>query len=368
MFHPVINILLQYPTSLALIGSAIPLLLLVGSFITIIILAIIYYMLDKKIAKKGPSYTNPYDEPYRDENLALISSYYRMSTQQKVDELNKDLEPFGFAYYEPDDLFYSNMECWQRNCGYCRLYDEACAPLSMVIDSDPIYFEYDNRRWLIEIWKGQYGLNTGCEIGVYQTTSPNLDIPGIFNGTFYECVNNDELLQLGFTLIKKNKVIMARRAKHWWLTGFKLGEFSQPEDLIMNCEITLKDQAMLDAFIGGLQEAGYNTNEYSVKKLTVRIVFNKPHTNQPVTRNELIDSIMQTNNRNNCEAYQQITKKYGNTLDKINIVKLESPKLYRKITNVANTTDMFKSFATIKEYSTVSILEEDNNDDVPLDE
>jgi hypothetical protein len=368
MFHPVINILFQYPVYLALIGSVIPLILLFGSFITIIILFIIYNYLDKKITKKGPTYTNPYDEPYRDENLALLSSYYRMSIGQKVDELNKDLEPFGFAYYEPDDLFYSNMECWQRNCGYCRLYDEACAPLSMVIDSDPIYFEYDNRRWLIEMWKGQYGLNTGCEIGVYSTSAPNLDIPGIFNGTLYECVKNDELLLLGFTLIKNNKVIMARRAKHWWLTGFKLGEFTEPEDLIMNCEITLKDQDMLNAFLGGLQEAGYNTNEYSVKKLTVSIVFNKPHTSQPVTRNELIDSIMQTNNRNNCEAYEQITKKYGNTLDKINIVKLESPKLYRKITNVANTTDMFKSFATIKEYTAVSILEDDNKDDVPLDE
>lgn len=368
MFHPAINILFQYPLFLALIGSVIPILLLLGSFATIIILLIIYYLLDKKVTRKGPTYTNPYDEPYSDENLALISSYYRMSTGQKVEELNKDLEPFGFAYYEPDDLFYSNMECWQRTCGYCRLYDEACAPLSMIIDSEPIYFEYDNRRWLIELWKGQYGLNTGCEMGVYSTASPMLDIPDLFNGTLYECVKDDDLLLLGFTLIKKNKVIMARRARHWWLTGFKLGEFSEPEDLIMNCEITLKDQAMLDAFIGGLQEAGYKTNEFSVKKLTVNLIFNKPRTSQPATRNELIDNIMQTNNRNNCETYELLTKKYENTLDKINIVKLESPKLYRKITNVANTTDMFKSFATIKEHTSLNALEMNKEDEVPLDE
>lgn len=367
MYHPAINILFQYPLYLVLIGSIIPVLLLLGSFVIIIILLIIYNYLNKKVAKKGSTYTNPYDEPYSDDNLALISSYYRLTTQQKVDELNKDLEPFGFAYYEPDDLFYSTMECWQRDCGYCRLYDEACAPLSMVIDSEPIYFEYDNRRWLIQLWKGQYGLNTGCEMGVYSTTAPNLDIPDLFNGTLYECVNDDELLLLGFTLIKKNKVIMARRARHWWLTGFKLGEFSEPEDLVMNCEITLKDQAMLTAFIGGLEEAGYNTNEFSVNKLTVNIVFNKPRTSQPATRNALIDNIMQTNNRNNCEAYEIITKKYGNTLDKINIIKLESPKLYRKITNVANTTDMFKSFAIIKEHTSISILET-NKDEVPLDE
>ncbi len=367
MFHPVINILFQYPLFLASISSAIPILLLLGSFVIIALLFIIYKFLNKKITRKEPTYTNPYDEPYSDENLALISSYHRMSTKQKVEKLNKDLEPFGFVYHEPDDIFYSNMECWQRSCGYCRLYDEACAPLSMVIDSEPIYFEYDNRRWLIELWKGQYGLNTGCEIGVYSTTSPNLDIPGLFNGTLYECVKDDELLLLGFTLIKKNKVIMTRRSKHWWLTGFKLGEFSEPGDLVMNCEITLKDQAMLTAFIDGLKEAGYNANEYSVKKLTVYIVFNKPRTSQPATRNALIDTIMQANNRNNCETYDILTQKYGNTLDKINIVKLESPKLYRKITNVANTTDMFKSFATIQEHISLTTLEA-NKDEAPLEE
>ena len=37
----------------------------------------------------------------------------------------------------------------------------------MVFDSLPVYFNYRGRTWLIEFWKGQYGINAGGEIGIY---------------------------------------------------------------------------------------------------------------------------------------------------------------------------------------------------------
>lgn len=37
----------------------------------------------------------------------------------------------------------------------------------MVFDALPIYFDYAGETWLIEFWKGQYGINTGGEVGVY---------------------------------------------------------------------------------------------------------------------------------------------------------------------------------------------------------
>lgn len=94
--------------------------------------------------------------------------------QDRLEELNRDLKPFGFAYDPSQDLFYSLMDCWQRNFGYCRLYDEATATFSMIIDCEPIYFRYGGKKWLIEFWKGQYGMTTGGEIGIYYTTGPRL--------------------------------------------------------------------------------------------------------------------------------------------------------------------------------------------------
>ena len=68
------------------------------------------------------------------------------SIPERVEELNQELKPFGFAYEPYQDIFYSIMYPWQREVGYCRLYDEACAPLSMIIDSEPIKFNYDGRK------------------------------------------------------------------------------------------------------------------------------------------------------------------------------------------------------------------------------
>jgi uncharacterized protein (DUF927 family) len=53
----------------------------------------------------------------------------------------------GFAYSKQQDIFYSTLNAWQRSFGYSRLYDEAAAHFAMIVDSEPIYFDYDGKRW-----------------------------------------------------------------------------------------------------------------------------------------------------------------------------------------------------------------------------
>ena len=60
-------------------------------------------------------------------------------------------------------------DAWQKAFGYLDAYNRAAPYLSMVFDSYPIYFDYEGRTWLVQIWKGQYGICTGCEIGLYYT-------------------------------------------------------------------------------------------------------------------------------------------------------------------------------------------------------
>lgn len=274
-----------------------------------------------------------------------------LSRSRKIEELNKDLAPFGFAYYPKQDMFYSIMNGWQRDCGYCELYDEACAALSMIIDCEPIRFEYEGKKWLIEFWKGQYGMTTGCEIGIYNTDGPNLNIPDVFDGTFYNCIKDDEFLYLSFELRKNGTLIFSRNEMHWWLTGFKLGEFSEPSELTMKIAITLRDHEMTNAFVDALRETGYDEKEFTVEDNVVRLVFDKPHSPQPLSRNYLTELIMQTNNRRNCEAYQAATKRFNNTLDKLEYVKSQAPKMYRRILNIGSTKEMFKSFQLITKSS-----------------
>ena len=265
-------------------------------------------------------------------------------------ELDDIIEKVGYSYNSQKDLFFSNSDAWQREMGYCRLYDEVAAPFGIIVDSEPIYFSYAGKRWLIEFWKGQYDLTTGCEIGLYTTEEPDLDILGIFSGTFYNCVSLEDELFMSYTLKKNGETMFTREDKQWWLTSFKLGEFTEPSELTMDIYITLKDKTMLKEFITGLEAAGYSEDEYSIDELSVAIKFDKPHTQQPITRTYLTDMIIQQKNKLLCDKYQSITKEYVTSLAKINAIKDQAPELYGEVLNIGKTKQFFDIYNQIKKY------------------
>lgn len=267
---------------------------------------------------------------------------------ERLAELNHDLEPFGFAYEPIQDYFYSLLSGWQREFGYCRLYDEASAAFSMIIDCEPITFEYNGVKFLIEFWKGQYGMTTGCEVGVYYTTGPNLNIPGVFNGTFYYALKDEDRINMSFALRKNGNLMLTRTAYHWWITGFKLGEFSSPEELSMEIIMDLYDRKMAFIFAEALMKAGYQEEEFAVRGRRVWVRFGKPHTPQPMTRTAFTEKLMQKNNRSFCEAYQYLTEAYTDTLDKLEIVRNESPNMYQQILHMGKPREVFDSYNKIK--------------------
>lgn len=268
---------------------------------------------------------------------------------EKFTSLNERIEPLGFVYEPKQDIFYSAMNGWQRQFGYCRLYDEAAAPLNMIIDCEPIYFEYQGREWLIEFWKGQYGMTTGAEVGIYVSNGPDLNIPGIFNGTFYDTVGDEENLRISISLWKKDKHLFSRREVHWWLTGFIVGEYSSPKELTMEIEITFRTMSMCLAFIEGLKNTGYSNNEIHVHNNTVRVLFTEPHSKQPLSRTKLLTFFKQRSNRRYCRIYNKITSDLENTMDKIEYVFAYSPRLFNRIMRFGKTKEIYKGYEAIKE-------------------
>ena len=264
------------------------------------------------------------------------------------DELFKTIEDAGYLYDEQQDIFYSSMDPWQKNMGYCSFYDEAAILSGMIIDCEPIKFIYGGKEWLIEFWKGQYGMSTGCEIGAYIRDDTKINVPGIFKEAFYKAVSNEDRLQMSVSLIKMGETLFTRNDKHWWLTGFKLGEFSETSELIMNLSITLKDLIMRDAFVEALKNVGYLENEIFINGNTVSLKFDEPLTQQPSTRIEKLDSITQRKNKILCDKYQEITKNYDNFPDKINAIKKEAPDMYSKIINIGKSKDVFSQYEKIK--------------------
>ena len=241
--------------------------------------------------------------------------------------LNRDLAEAGFAYDRKEDIFYSLMDCWQREMGYCQLYDEGSSLFNMVMHCEPVRFSYAGKRWMIELWKGQYGITTGAEVGIYNTDQDDIRTER-FTGPFYDCAQDSERLPMSFVLRRNGRVLFKRKALHWWLTGFRLGEFSTLDSLTMDVRIRFPNSEMRDAFLEGLLELGYGSREYAVRGNTVTVHYTKPHSVQPLSRGSLQEAAVQQVNKSNCALFRQATGKYTDTLDKLEYIKALVPELY----------------------------------------
>ncbi len=247
--------------------------------------------------------------------------------EEKISRLDKALEPFGFCYEEKDDSISSRMYPWQREMGYFKGYDEAAVAMNMVFDCEPIYFNHAGCRYLIELWKGQYGCTTGAEIGVYVNRSGDFEKSP--EDLFYECARDEERLPMRFSLIKNGCVILRRNAVHWWLTGFLAGMFSKPEELVLEAAICFPNPDMRRAFCIGLLRAGYSERDICVENNTVLFSFANPHTKQPRSHHGWYRRWIMRRNRRNCRRYCRITKCFCSTLDRISFLGYCFPALYR---------------------------------------
>lgn len=245
----------------------------------------------------------------------IIQKLCRMDICEKQRILNDLAKPFGFRYLCSEDIITSAQESWQRKFGYCTLFDQAAPRFNMVFDCEPIYFSYGNRTWLIEFWKGQYGINIGGEIGVYRadTVIP----PEKYSSTVFHAVSDAELLPLAMELFYRNQSLFAARQQHWWLTGFYMGGFSRPEDLIMSCSVTFPNQRMLQSFLAGMAETGYGKCELNICNLTVTFLFSEPRSRQPRTEQRFLVWWALLKNRLFCQIYCRMTRPFSCTRDKL---------------------------------------------------
>jgi hypothetical protein len=217
----------------------------------------------------------------------------------------------GFLYDPEQDIIYSSLWNIQRRLGYCDIYD-LCAPLiGSIIDSEPIVFNYNGYEWMIELWKGQYGLETGCEIGIYKRKAGNFSLPseGIIN--MYDCVPDTDMMKMSLTLSKKGEKLFSRKTEnHWWLTGFKWGEFSEPEDLTVDYSIQFPNGDMLNAFVNELKNMNYT---YLVNGLVVEFTFSKLYHNksQIIGIRESVREKVRDINQKLCDLYAFLKKLFG---------------------------------------------------------
>ena len=188
-----------------------------------------------------------------------------MDKCRKCSLLEELAEPFGYAYHCCCGYFSSTVDAWQKAAGYTWFYDYMAPRFQMVFDSLPVYFNYDGKTWLIELWKGQYGINTGAEIGIYH--ADRMLSEAEYRTALFEAVGENEMLPCSMELFEENGDFVKISERHWWLTAFIPGVFSQPSELCLKASISFYDREMLEAFYRGLCRAGYPEEMITVRNL-----------------------------------------------------------------------------------------------------
>lgn len=178
-----------------------------------------------------------------------------------------DFAKINLASYKfnPDGNFYytDDKECWQKNFGFNEVYDTFAPVTMMYYDTVRTTFEYGGKEWMIQTWKGQYGVMfVGGEVGVY--TRPTGSI-----GSHYVCADKEDWLYMETAFMWDEYGTGEYRAvfnrdydKYWWATGFVVGfpNGSLRKTLTefrLVTHITFKDAEMADAFCKAFEANGF---------------------------------------------------------------------------------------------------------------
>ncbi len=172
----------------------------------------------------------------------------------------------GYRYNYDGDYYYTDdVDCWQKYFGFNFIYD-TIAPLYWIeYDYVRVFFTYEGKDWMVQMWKGQYGLVFyGSEIGVYNKPEGKSTASLIAH---YGAATDEPDIKIGNTMYRQN----ARSGEyemeythpydtHWWNAGFIPGHLRRTgrcDELRTVSHITLKDEQMAALFAEGLDECGF---------------------------------------------------------------------------------------------------------------
>ena len=228
-------------------------------------------------------YTVPYGENpdeieilmdiiYDDGDRAVVHPgiIIRPSTGEVYGFTDGGMIDLGFDVSVYDLLVYGTVHSWQREMGFDLFYD-------LLSDILPIYnlatrrikFDYADKEWMIQLWKGNYGLaSNGLEIGIYNRPK------GSF-GSYYFAASDDEMMPLSAKLYHGDKLLLEKGpVTHWWLSAFKLSPVIYlPDSMTMCFSITFPNKTMLAAFTAAVDRKAGNGLTYTLDGLTFNGIF-----------------------------------------------------------------------------------------------
>lgn len=259
-----------------------------------------------------------------------IQKVRRLCAEEKYRLLSSLVSPAGFAYDRWQDIFVSKTDAWQRQYAYWAFFDHTAPFFQMVFDHEPVYFNYKDKTWLIEFWKGQYGINTGCEVGIYKADTCLQ--PSKRKNALYHPVTDGEMLPIEITLYRKGHPLFTLSKRHWWLAGFSTGAFTDPDGLHMSAAVTFPDRQMMYAFVEALKEKGCSKNNLHINGRTAVFHYDTPLV--PQKDHMIRRAISQWKNRLLCQIYHRTTQPFCKNADRLLYLYYLLPSIFRKMLSI----------------------------------
>lgn len=258
----------------------------------------------------------------------IICKIRSMEKCEKCDYLGELSKPFGYLYHCCCGSFSSTLDAWQKEAGYTYLYDYLSPRFQMVFDSLPVYFDYNGKTWLVQFWKGQYGINTGAEIGIYH--ADRIISPKEYKTTLFTGAYEEEMLPMTLKLTHKDKYVRISQT-HWWLTSFLAGSFANPDELETENSILFPDMEMLTSFLKGMTDAGISSEDVSVSGHLITFRFHTSGTNNYSLLTRFRRWYSQQKNRLFCNLYLAITQPFTVTEDRVLYLYYFLPFAFRRL-------------------------------------
>ena len=173
----------------------------------------------------------------------------------------------GYEFNYAECLLYTQVNVWMRNFGFCYFYDFFCYTTPFFIyNTRRIKFDYAGREWMIQIWKGNYLISNGAEVGIYNRDA------GKF-GSYYDCAGDEDMMPMSMKLYHGDELLFERdKTLHWWLTGFMIDDvLYSAKSMTLEFTIDMKDAEMVKAFTDAINSRYINEIYYTVNDLEVTV-------------------------------------------------------------------------------------------------
>lgn len=221
-----------------------------------------------------PSVVRPIQARYEfadgTEYTAEFGSYYDKERHLMYSEKDNGVIGIGYNLDTANSTLITPRNVWMRNFGFCRAYDFAAnylLPTCYDYDTVRLFYEYDGKDCMLQMWKGTYFITSGAEVGIYDKPKTRLI-------RFYDCASDNEMLEMELVVTADGKdIVNTPMQEHWWINGFALTKkYYTPDEMLLRCTVVCKDEAQRDAIVEQLEQ---NTDvlSYSVDGLAVTFIW-----------------------------------------------------------------------------------------------